>query len=128
MDRRIVFPQTPIQPLKTNTPSPAVSSGQKTGKNSFQDVLDEKLYGNVRFSRHAQERLQARNIRLSSEDVSKINKAVGQAREKGARDSLILMDDLALVVSVKNNTVVTAVDGNSLKENVFTNIDSAVIL
>ena len=54
--------------------------------------------------------------------------AVGKAREKGARDSLILMDNLALVVSIKNNTVITAVDEQSLKENVFTNIDSAVIV
>jgi flagellar operon protein len=60
--------------------------------------------------------------------MSKITAAVGKAREKGSRDSLILMSDLALVVSVRNNTVITAVDGESLKDNVFTNIDSAVII
>ena len=72
--------------------------------------------------------LKSRNINLSAAEMNKIEDAVGKAREKGARDSLILMSDLALVVSVKNNTVITAVDGDSLKDNVFTNIDSAVIV
>ena len=54
--------------------------------------------------------------------------AVNKAEAKGAKESLILMDQLALVVSVKNRTVITAVDGASLKDNVFTNIDSAVIV
>ncbi|HZK42828.1 MAG TPA: TIGR02530 family flagellar biosynthesis protein, partial [Syntrophomonadaceae bacterium] len=75
-----------------------------------------------------QQRLNSRNITLSETDLEKITEAVARAREKGARDSLVLMQDLALIVSVKNNTVITAVDGNSLKENVFTNIDSAVIV
>jgi flagellar operon protein len=129
MDQRIVFSQQPIQPIQTNK-AKAAQSQPKTGQASFQNILEQKMAPELRFSRHAQERLQARNISLSAEDLSKLNQAVSQAREKGARDSLILMNgnDLALVVSVKNNTVVTAVDGNSLRENVFTNIDSAVIV
>jgi len=83
--------------------------------------------GNLQFSRHAQKRLASRNIELSPTDLERIEEAVGTLRRKGARDSLVLMGDLALVVSVKNNTVITAVDDNSSKENVFTNIDSAVI-
>lgn len=129
MDQRISFPQQPIQPI--HTAKTKSSQGQaKTGSASFQNILEQKMSPELRFSRHAQERLQSRNISLSAEDMSKLNQAVSQAREKGARDSLILMNenDLALVVSVKNNTVVTAVDGNSLRENVFTNIDSAVIV
>ncbi|HEX3047301.1 MAG TPA: flagellar biosynthesis protein, partial [Bacillota bacterium] len=54
--------------------------------------------------------------------------AVNKAEAKGARESLILMDQMALVVSIKNRTVITAVDNESLKDNVFTNIDSAVIV
>lgn len=129
MDQRIVFPQQPIQPIQTNK-TKALPNQQKTGNTSFQNILEQKMAPELRFSRHAQERLQSRNISLSAEDMDKLNQAVSQAREKGARDSLILMNenDLALVVSVKNNTVVTAVDGNSLRDNVFTNIDSAVIV
>jgi len=83
--------------------------------------------GTLRFSKHAQKRLASRNIELTSGDLAKIEQAVDTARRKGGRDSLVLMGDLALVVSIKNNTVITAVDENSSKENVFTNIDSAVI-
>lgn len=82
----------------------------------------------VKFSKHAQQRLSSRNITLEPQQVEKLNQAVQRAGEKGARESLVLMNDLAFIVSVPNKTVVTAVDGQSLKENVFTNIDSAVIV
>lgn len=60
--------------------------------------------------------------------MAKLHTAIEKASNKGARESLILMDDLALVVSIKNKTVITAIDGANIKENVFTNIDSAVII
>ncbi|HEX3011056.1 MAG TPA: TIGR02530 family flagellar biosynthesis protein [Syntrophomonadaceae bacterium] len=124
MTDKIFFPQsvpTSIQPQKPTT-------GSKTASTDFGKILDKKLNSELKFSGHAQQRLQSRNISLSADEVNKIKEAVGKAREKGSRDSLILMNDLALVVSVKNNTVITAVDGGSLKDNVFTNIDSAVIV
>lgn len=82
----------------------------------------------LKFSAHAEKRLQERNINLDPEDLAKINRAVRQAEAKGARESLILFGDLALITSIRNKTVVTAVDGKSAKEHVFTNIDSAVIV
>lgn len=82
----------------------------------------------VKFSGHAQERLAASRRTLSETEMTQLNQAVDQAAAKGSRDALILMRDLALVVSVKNRTVITAVDGDRMKENVFTNIDSAVIV
>lgn len=82
----------------------------------------------LRFSAHAQERLKQREIALSPQDLEKLDMMVSKAAEKGSRDALILMDNLALVVSIKNRVVVTAVDGPHLKENIFTNIDSAVIM
>ena len=107
---------------------------QQPGGLSFKDMLAKaesdaasRQAGSLQFSRHAQKRLASRNIELSPTDLERIEEAVGTLRRKGARDSLVLMGDLALVVSVKNNTVITAVDDNSSKENVFTNIDSAVI-
>jgi flagellar operon protein len=81
----------------------------------------------LKFSRHAQKRLVSRNINLSDADLGRLQDAVDMARRKGGRDSLVLLGDLALVVSVRSGTVITAVDGGSREENVFTNIDSAVI-
>jgi flagellar operon protein len=81
----------------------------------------------VRFSAHAQTRLQSRKIALDSGHIDRLQGAVQKAASKGSRDALVLMDDLAMVVSVTNRTVVTVVDKENLKQNVFTNIDSAVI-
>ena len=64
---------------------------------------------------------------MTTQDLARLDAAVGRARAKGARESLVLLDDLALVVSVRNQTVITATDAASRKDNVFTNIDSAVI-
>ena len=93
---------------------------------AFDKVLQRELQ-ELTFSKHAQERLSARNIALSETDLTQLQQAVTRAGEKGAQDSLVLLRDLAFIVSVKNRTVVTAVDADHLKENVFTNIDSAVI-
>jgi flagellar operon protein len=82
----------------------------------------------LKFSAHAKERLSLRNISLSPEDMARMSDAVNKAAAKGARQSLLVMDHQAFIVSVTNRTVITALDGNSMKENVFTNIDSAVIV
>lgn len=126
MENRIFFPQPPISSVQTGKTGTAKS--QANTNLSFGKVLDQKLQGELKFSQHASARLKARNIELSANDLNKLAEAVDKARGKGARDSLILMNDLALVVSIKNNTVITAVDAQNLKENVFTNIDSAVIV
>ncbi len=123
---RIFIPQQPVQPLTSTREQVKRSTEDRQG--NFAQVLEQKLGSSLKFSQHARQRLQARNIEFSSADMEKLEQAVGKAREKGSRDSLILMNDLALLVSVKNNTVITAVDGQNLKENVFTNIDSAVIV
>jgi flagellar operon protein len=81
----------------------------------------------LRFSAHAQTRMQSRQIALEAGQLNRLQGAVQRAASKGARDALVLMDDLAMVVSVVNRTVVTVVDKDNLKQNVFTNIDSAVI-
>ena len=96
---------------------------------SFENYLKAQIdrQSAVRFSAHAQRRLEARNIDFGDENVVRLEQAVDQAAQKGARESLILMDDLALVVSVKNRVVITAIDAHNRKENVFTNIDSVVL-
>lgn len=82
----------------------------------------------IKFSNHAIERMQSRGISFKSDDMARLNEAVDRAAGKGSKDSLILMNDSALIVSVKNRTVVTVMDKTALKENVFTNIDSTIVM
>lgn len=106
-----------IAPSTTSAPPAA-------GGTSFADALGDAL----KVSGHAQARLNSRGIEMDEAAWDRVKGGVDRAAAKGARESLVLMDDVALVVSVKNRTVITAVDKASLKDNVFTNIDSAVIV
>lgn len=92
----------------------------------FSEVLRSKV-DQLRFSAHAQTRIKSRNIDMTPDVMAKLDKAVAGAQQKGCRDSLILLKDLAFIVNVPNRTVVTAMDGESVRDNVFTNIDSTVI-
>jgi flagellar operon protein len=92
---------------------------------SFQNILQENL---VRFSHHAEARLEQRGIHLQPDQLSKLGSAIDQAAAKGAKDALMLMGSVALIVNIPNRTVVTAMDGNAMKDNVFTKIDSAVVI
>jgi flagellar operon protein len=92
----------------------------------FSKVLAAKAK-DLKFSAHAQARLKSRNIEMTPEILQKLDKAVDGAAKKGSKDSLVLLSDLAFIVNIPNRTVVTAMDGSRVKENVFTNIDSAVI-
>jgi flagellar operon protein len=103
-------------------------STQVAGQASFEQALQSAQSDSaLSFSKHAQSRLAERGVTLDSQDLQRLEGAVDKAAAKGSRDSLVLMDDLALVVSVRNRTVITAVDANSRKGNVFTNIDSVVL-
>ncbi|MGZ5279739.1 MAG: TIGR02530 family flagellar biosynthesis protein [Pseudobdellovibrionaceae bacterium] len=82
----------------------------------------------VKFSNHAVERMQTRGISFNKADMERLNEAVSRAASKGSKDTLVLMNDSALIVSVKNKTVVTVMDKAALKENVFTNIDSTIVM
>lgn len=113
----------PIAPLSKT----GGKQGPKTGPSTFDKVLASEANG-IKFSSHAQQRIKSRNINFGDQELGRLQNAVNKARDKGARESLILMGDMALVVSIKNSTVITALDGESIKENVFTNIDSAVVL
>ena len=106
----------------------AVHGSDEAG--SFAEHLKNSL-GNkeVEFSNHAIRRLESRKIDVSENDrIERLNKGVELAAEKGSEESLILVYSTAFIVSVKNNTVITTVSAEDLKENVFTNIDSAVIV
>lgn len=111
------------QRIQQGTTAPANQPTQEQ-QNDFSKLLDNRL----KLSGHAQTRLQSRNIQFGPEEMERVLSGVERAAAKGAKESLVMMDDVALVVSVKNRTVITAVDKAQLKENVFTNIDSAVIV
>ena len=97
---------------------------------SFIDILnnqqDSSKTGTLKFSKHANERLASRNIDLSNAQLERLETGARKAQEKGINDSLVMVDNIAFIVSVKNNTVVTAV--NDSDDKIFTNIDGAVIM
>lgn len=98
---------------------------------AFAKVLQDKIVKAthpVKFSAHAVERLSSRNIILNEQDMSKINNAVDSIKEKGGKDSLLVMGDLALVVSIENRTVITAMEKQNGNDKIFTNIDSALMM
>ena len=110
-----------------------VQSASLKNEDSFQKILEEKsnLYtqGSVlKFSKHAVSRLNIRNIELSANQMERLQDGMLKANEKGIKDSLVLMDKLAFIVNVPSNTIVTAMDQTETAENIFTNIDGAVIV
>ncbi|MGB8955264.1 MAG: TIGR02530 family flagellar biosynthesis protein [Tumebacillaceae bacterium] len=97
------------------------------GTASFQAELNKCLQNDhVTFSAHALERLRVRNIRLTQDDLTRLQHAVDKVAAKGGRESLVVYKDTAYVVSIKNRTVITAVDAARMHDHVFTQIDSAV--
>jgi flagellar operon protein len=124
----ILFPN-PVQPSRTERPNQQRPGTGPVSDSPFAQVLDQKLPPQgVKFSQHAQDRLKARNINLSANDLARLEGAVNSVAQKGGKESLVMMGDAALVVSIKNRTVVTAMDRAQMQGNVFTNIDSAVII
>jgi flagellar operon protein len=101
--------------------------GSDPGGPAFADVLRSSQSQPVRFSSHALQRVERRGIDVSPATLGRLNDGVDRAAGKGARASVVLIDSTAFVVSVPNRTVITAVDRDHMKQQVFTNIDSAVI-
>jgi flagellar operon protein len=142
---RIEFNPATIRPLG---PDPTPAKGAEPARTPDGRTFDEVLRGaqpapaerpglaavpdalpgsSIRWSSHARARLMQRGIELTTEQHTRLEAAVDKAVAKGAKDSLVLLDDTALVVSAQNRTVITALGMHQAKENVFTNIDSAVI-
>jgi flagellar operon protein len=130
-----------VQPASGILPGPAprpagtpVDIPPSSASSSFRSILTQTQTSAtsgsepLRFSAHAIQRLQSRNITLTSDDISRMNDMADKAAAKGAKNSLFIVRDAAMVVSIKNRTVITAVDQDSMKDNVFTNIDSAAII
>ena len=105
----------------------AAGASQVPGGPAFADVLRTTQQPQVRFSSHALQRVQRRGIDVSPATLGRLNEGLDRAAGKGARASVVFVDSTAFVVSVPNRTVITAVDRDHMKQQVFTNIDSAVI-
>ena len=118
---QVVAPQVESTPSKNQ-------NGSVSGP-SFGDVLDRiKSNESVKFSKHAMERLNSRQIEISDQDLSRLTSGIARAKSKGVRDALIMMDNKVFVASVQNKTIITAAVDDQLKDSVFTNIDGAVIV
>lgn len=100
----------------------------KPGQQSFEEVLDKIGQKELKFSKHAMERMKSRNIELTQQDLDKISEAVDKADDKGIKEALILMNDKVFIASVKSKTIITAAAEKQLKDSVFTHIDGAVII
>jgi flagellar operon protein len=124
--------RTPGAPGTPRTPGAA---GGAAPTQPFADVLKgvqgggqgSAPTGQLRFSRHALQRVERRGVALDAATLGRLHEGVGRAAGKGSRASVVLVDGTAFVVSVTNKTVLTAVPQEHMKEQVFTNIDSAVI-
>jgi len=118
-------------PVVKPAPGKAPARKQQPGRKdiSFHQVLDQvQEKQEVVFSAHARERIENRKIEIGAEDLHKIEQAMDKVKAKGARSSLLMFGDVALLASVTNRTIITAVDGKEEQEQIFTGIDSAVIL
>jgi flagellar operon protein len=113
-------PAAPAAAPKTTPPAPLNGP-------SFQEIFRQQQAGKLQFSQHALQRIERRGIDLSDGTLQRLEAGAARAASKGSRDSVVFVDGTAFVVSVRNKTVITAVDREHMREHVFTNIDSAVI-
>jgi flagellar operon protein len=113
----------PAKPVKQDTVDKPIAAG-------FEQTFKAALAGktDLKFSNHALGRLAVRGVPMDEQTVSRLNKAVSIADQKGSNQSLVLLDEMAFLISVKNKTIITAMDTNSMKEGVVTKIDSTVII
>lgn len=112
-----------VETTKQTSKSPVQSKGE-----NFSTILNQALNEKreIKMSKHAVMRMEARNISLNENQVERLKNALDKASTKGVRDTLVVMDDVAFVVNVNARTIITAVNQSELKENVFTHIDGAV--
>lgn len=104
----------------------------RTGRsdNQFASMMQERIQQTegVQFSKHAENRIKQRGINMSEDVMANLNLAVEKARAKGAKDTVIIGSEGAFIVNVPNNIVVTTISEQEMKNNIFTNIDSAVLM
>jgi len=115
-----------VQQVPPGPPAPAAAPPAAQGGSFGRTLQAEMATNGLKFSAHARKRLAERRIDLGGEDMDRLNRALDQADAKGVRETLLIYGGIALVASVENRTVVTALEGG--EGRVFTNIDGAVIV
>jgi flagellar operon protein len=126
---RILASRAGLTPVNRGAGGAAVPPNRAeggVGRKSFTDILKAKTE-DLKFSAHASARLKSRGIEVTPDMMGKLEKAIAGAEGKGARDSLVIVKDMAFIVNIPNRTIITAMDGDSVRDNIFTNIDSTVI-
>ena len=104
-------------------------SRSSVNRNDFHAILEGEFKNQgIKFSAHAEERIRARNIQVTPEEIRTLSDAIDQVAQKGGRESLVLTSQAAYVVNVPCRTVITALGGGNLQNNVFTQIDSAIVV
>lgn len=127
-DRFLSTRQIQDQFFKEQSKTPVKASGAGTFEEILKKTESKTAQGSVKFSKHASDRLATRDIVLDDKQIDRLNEGLARAEMKGIKDSLMIMDQLAFIVNVPNSTVVTAIDSSVSDEQVFTNIDGAVIV
>lgn len=112
--------------LNIKNDSPKLKTKENQVTKQFKEVLKEK--NELKFSAHAKKRMEFRKIDLNDNKLQRLKEGIDKLDKKGCKESVIMIDQVAYLVSIKNNTVVTVVDNESIKENIFTNIDSMAII
>ncbi|MFA5527264.1 MAG: TIGR02530 family flagellar biosynthesis protein [Peptostreptococcales bacterium] len=118
----------PYEPIEH---SPKENKTTTEKKVAFKEILEQTTKKDskaVKISNHAQQRLQQRNIVLEQGDLDKLQKAMENAGKKGAREAVLFYKDTVFLTSIRNNTIITALNSKERGENIFTNIDSAVVV
>lgn len=132
---------TSIEQVAGQYLNPKVSTAKNTDNGvSFEEMLNKQRSitemlggqkadaGRLKFSKHAGIRLAERNINLTVEQMERLENGVSKAGSKGIKESLVILDNYAFIVNINNNTVITAMDPDHEEENIYTNIDGAVII
>ncbi len=118
-----------INPILFPQVSSLQSSKNKKTNNEFKEHLDHELNHNeIKISNHAAKRIIDRNLDLNGEEFVKIRNAITKLKEKGGKDSLVITSNAAYIVDVNQNKIVTAIDKENLQENIFTKIDSTILM
>lgn len=125
MMNRFSIQHLPLQPtVQTQKKSTAITQGNQTFVDHLHEVSSKKL----KISKHANDRILERKISISEQEWQQVSDKVYEARSKGVNQPLVLMDQAALIVSAKNETVITAMERSETKNQLFTNIDGTIVL
>ncbi len=116
-----------IEKVAPKTPKSNGNENLTAGK-TFQEILEKQSRQAISFSKHANQRTEERNINITQNDLNRLQDACDKADKKGIKDALVVMDNSAFIINTPSRVVITALDKNEMKNNIFTNIDGAVFL